>query len=104
MEQEIEEGFETQIQSLPNNPSTSDASVSEEAQSSQSTNLVLTKHQLDQITLLAPFLEKVDLTEEDIIYLLDFVQHNPNYNPFDNSDSRISQFFDQHSQDISEVD
>ena len=54
--------------------------------------------------MLAPFLEKIDLTEEGIIYLLDFVQQNPNYNPFENSDSRISQIFDQHSRDISEVD
>ena len=104
LEQEIEEGLETQIQSLPNNPSTSEASMIEEVQSSPSAKLVFTKHQLDQITLLAPFLEKTDLTEEDINYFLDFVQHNPDYNPFENFDSRISQIFDQHSQDIFEVD
>ena len=66
--------------------------------------MVFIEHQLDQITLLAPFLEKASLTEEDISYLLDFVQQNPNYNPFDNYDSRISQIFYQHSQDIYEVD
>ena len=78
--------------------------MTEEVQSSPSSNLVLTQHQLDQISLLAPFLKKTDLIEEDINYLLDFVQQNPNYNPFRNSDSRILQIFDQHSRDISEVD
>ena len=74
LEQETEEGLDTQIHSLPNNPSTSEASTTKEVHTSQSANLVLTEHQLDQITLLAPFLEKIDLTKEDISYLLDFVQ------------------------------
>ena len=75
-----------------------------EVQSSPSSNLGFTEHQLGQITLLAPFLEKTDLTEEDISYLLNFDQKNPNYNPFENSNSRISQIFNQDSHDISEVD
>ena len=59
LEEEIEEGLETQIQSMPNNPSTSEASVTEEVHNSPSTNLVFTEHQLDQITLLAPFLKRL---------------------------------------------
>ena len=75
-----------------------------EVQSSQSANMVLIEHQLEQIVQLAPFLEMTDLIEEDISYLLDFVQKNPNYNHFENFDSRISQIFDQYSQDVSKVD
>ena len=44
LEQETNEGLDTQIYSLPNNASTSETSVTEEVQSSQYENLVLTKH------------------------------------------------------------
>ena len=59
LEQEIEKGLETRTQSLPNNPSTSEVSMVKEVQSSPSTNFVFTEHQLDQITLLAPFLKRL---------------------------------------------
>ena len=54
----------------------------DQSERSKSESFVLTEEQLEQVLQIAPFLNRTILTEEDIKFILDFWQLNPNYNPF----------------------